>query len=180
MTSIDLVTVLGNLSQSLHPVQRMVTGLAYILGIFMFIVGLAKLKNIADAQANSSSHERMFVPMVCFLVGTGLVYLPSMLDMLDKTVFGSNSVLAYIPESPFDFYGAMVLLIQTVGVVWFVRGCVLIVNASEPGKQQGLKGFVYLSAGILSINFYATVGTLDASITALITTASEIKKAAGY
>lgn len=44
MNTIDLITILGNISQSLYPVQKLITGGAYILGVLFFITAIGKLK----------------------------------------------------------------------------------------------------------------------------------------
>ena len=180
MITIDLTTVLMNISNSLHPVQKLVTGLAYVLGILLFITGLTKLKKIADAESNSAQHDPITVPIVCFMVGAGLLYFPTFAQVITNTVFGSNNILQYTSFNTLTFYDVMVALIQTSGLVWFVRGCMLLVDASEPGKQQGLKGMVYLTAGILSMNYYATVGALDYTVSLVVTSAVKAKTAAGY
>lgn len=177
MTTIDLARILENISHSMGPVQRLITGIAYVLGIILYLIGLGKLKKIIEEQR---PNERVFIPMVCFGVGTALLYFPTFLEVMSNTVFGVGNVLEYTSTDPFDYYAAMVTVIRTAGAVWFVRGCVLLVNASEPGKQQGFKGMVYLSAGILSINYYATVGALDYSLDLFIDSMGKLKEATGY
>lgn len=58
MNTIDLITILGNISQSLYPVQKLITGGAYILGVLFFLTAIGKLKKIGDHRAQSSSQEK--------------------------------------------------------------------------------------------------------------------------
>ena len=85
MTTTDLVTMIGNLSRSLYPVQKFISGGAYILGILFFITALSKLKKIGDKRAQSSSSEKMFTPMMFLLMGAFLLYLPSVFHVMANT-----------------------------------------------------------------------------------------------
>ncbi|MGC1181927.1 DUF308 domain-containing protein [Legionella sp.] len=170
MTTTDLVTILGNISQSLYPLQRLISGGAYLLGILFFITAITKLLKIADRRTQSPSQEKMFTPMMYLLFGALLVYLPSALNVVANTAFGVGNVLTYASYNPTNIYSSMGLLIRTAGLLWFVRGCVLVTHASEPGKQQGPKGLIFILAGILSMNFDNTVSMLNSivsNITAL-------------
>jgi hypothetical protein len=55
----------------------------------------------------------------------------------------------------------MEIVVQTAGLLWFVRGCVLLVYSSEPGKQQGPKGLTFIIAGIFAMNFEGTYAMLN-------------------
>ena len=154
----DITSILGHLIQSLSPVDNFLGGLAYILGILFMITALTKLKKIGD---NSQSQEKMFGPIAYFLGGTALIFLPSTLTTLSNTSFGYNNVLQYIQYNPYNIYNSMGILIQTAGLIWFVRGCVLVVHASDPGAQDGPKGLVFICAGILAMNMEYTYGALN-------------------
>ena len=55
----------------------------------------------------------------------------------------------------------MGLIIRTAGIIWFIRGSVLVAQASEPGGQHGMKGLVFIIAGILAMNFDNTIAMLN-------------------
>ena len=180
MTTIDLVSILGNISQSLYPLQRLITGGAYILGILFFITAIGKLRKIADHRAQSSSQEKMFTPMMYLLFGAILIYLPSALNVMANTAFGVGNVLTYTEYSPTNIYSTMGLLIRTAGILWFVRGCVLVAQASEPGAQHGPKGLVFIIAGILSMNFDNTVSILNNMMAYITHVTVTIKESQGF
>lgn len=156
----DFVKMVGNLSQSLLPVQTLISGLGYLIGILFFIAAITKLKKIGE-HGRGGSQEKMFVPIAYFLAGAALVFLPSTLQVLSNTAFGVSNVLQYTQYNPYDVYSAMRIIIQTAGLIWFVRGCVLLAHASEPGVKEGTKGLIFLFAGILAMNFEDTVGVLN-------------------
>ena len=153
----DLVSMIGNVSRSLYSVESLIAGLGYLIGIFFVIIALSKLKH----HTHSSSQEGMFEPIAYFFGGAALIFLPSMLRTLSNTVFGSGNVLQYIQYNPYSIYNSMGMVIQTAGVIWFVRGCVLLVHGSAPGAQHGTKGLAFIVAGIFATNFEYSVGIVN-------------------
>lgn len=180
MTTTDLVTMIGNLSRSLYPVQKFISGGAYLLGILFFITALAKLKKIGDKRAQSSSSEKMFAPMMYMLMGAFLLYLPSIFHVMANTAFGVGNVISYTSYNPTNIYSSMGLLIRTAGIIWFVRGCVLVAHASEPGTQEGPKGLVFILAGILAMNFYNSIAAVNYIVSSLINWTMTFKASQGY
>ena len=161
MDSNNLTQIIINLSQALGPVQHLISGMAYILGILLIITAFGKFYTMASAPRGSGGGENAFSAYAYFLGGTVLLYTPTSFTVLTSSVFGQGSVLQYASTTPVDIVSAMILLIQTVGLVWFVRGCVLVVSSSQPGIQEGPKGMVFLFAGILAMNFETTAAVLS-------------------
>lgn len=156
MSSIDLTTILSNLAQSLLSVQQFVEGLGFVLGILFVITGLVKLTKTHFSQAGAGG------PAAYILGGIVLIYLPSSVYVVSNTFFGSSNILQYTNYGGFSIYDSMGILIKTAGLVWFVRGAVLLMHASEPGKQEGLKGLLFVLAGVLAMNFTVTVSAINA------------------
>lgn len=176
MNSTDLIGIIGNLSQSLYPIQHLITGGAYILGILFFILSITKLRKIAEKQ----SQEKMYGAMVYLLIGAVLLFLPSALSVVANTTFGSGNILTYDSYNKTNIYSSMGLLIQTTGVLWFVRGCVLVVHSSNPGTQHGSKGLAFIFAGILAMNFDNTIAMLNFIVSNMATMAIAFKTRQGY
>ena len=164
MASLDLISMLGNLSQSFFPIMRLITGFAYIIGLIFFIVALQKLRKIGDHRARSSSQERMFVPVAYTVAGAAFVFLPSAVTVLANSTFGDSSILMYSDFNKFDIIKIMTNFIKLAGMIWFIRGTVLLAHASQPGVQEGPKGLVLLIAGILAMNFEFTISTLNSAM----------------
>ena len=154
-------SMLYNLSQSLIPFQALVSGVGYIAGIAMFFVGFEKLRAMGDYRPQSRSHEKAFVIIAYFVGGTALIYLPSAVVVLANTAFGSDSILQYASTDPYNIVDSIKVMIQTAGVIWFVRGVVLMVHASEPGVQEGRKGLFMMCAGICGIYINQTLAGID-------------------
>ena len=156
----NLTQIILNFSQSLGPIQILISALAYLLGLIFIITAIFKLHSIGSVGA--PANERVFVP-IAYLIGGGvLIFAPTAFKALSATVFGSTSILQYAALNPVNVTAAIILIIQTAGLVWFVRGCVLLVSASQPGVQEGPKGMVFLCAGILAMNFEATIAAINA------------------
>ncbi len=180
MNTVDFITILGNISQSLYPVQRLISGGAYLLGILFVMKALGKIKKIGDHRAQSSSQEKMFTPLMYLAFGAALIYLPTTMHTMANTAFGVGNVLTYSPPPKPDIYSSMGLIIRTAGVVWFIRGCVLVAHASEPGTQEGPKGLLFIIAGILAMNFDNTIGMVNYILEKFITWTLALKESQGY
>ncbi|KTC65376.1 protein IcmC (DotV)-like protein (plasmid) [Legionella adelaidensis] len=166
MNNSDFVRILGNISQSLLPIDSLIAGLAYLLGILFFMLALFKFKKVA--AKGGGQDNKMFIPLAYLLGGSALLFLPSAITLFSYSSFGQSNPLQYIQYNPYNVYGAVRMLIQTAGLIWFVRGCVLLVHASEPGVQEGPKGLAFLVAGILAVNFEGTISSLNAAINYLM------------
>ncbi len=171
MNQIDITKMLSNLSASLIPVQSLIAGLSYLFGLMLFYNAFLKFKEMAETP---HSRTPFIIPLANLLAGAALVYLPSSLQSLSDTLFGSSGALQYSTYKPYDIYGVMRVFIQTAGLIWFFRGCILIVHSSEPGHQEGKKGsgpkgFAFVIAGIFAMNFEGTVGWLNYIMDSLLT-----------
>lgn len=152
----DLVTMIGNLSKSMDAVQSLIAGGGYLLGIALVVSGLIKFTKISVR-----SREGMSIPFAYILGGSALIFLPTSIDALSNTLFGITSALEYTSYNPYNIYESMMVLIKTAGLLWFVRGSVLLVNAAKPGEQHGPKGFAFVLAGICALNIEYTIGWVD-------------------
>jgi hypothetical protein len=176
MNSEDFITILGNLSQSLIPVQNLITGGSYLLGMIFFMTALGKLRSVGDRQAQPST----FASLMYFFFGAGLFYLPTFMTTLANTVFGVGNILNYAPYNQGGVYESMSIIIRTAGLLWFVRGCVLLAHSSEPGAKDGSKGLVFLFAGVLAMNLDITISMVNNAIMHLIDWSESIKSSQGY
>lgn len=174
----DLVSIFVNLSESLAPIQEMVSGFGYVIGIGLVISAMHKFHKIGDARAQSHSQEKMFVPIAFFVAGVALIFLPTAFSTLANTAFGSENILAYSEIESDALTAAIKFLIETTGVIWFVRGCVLLAHGSEPGVKEGSKGLTFLVAGVFAMNFDNTVQVIEYAMTNFFEVMGTIKRSA--
>lgn len=166
------VDILNNLANSLAPVERLLTGAAYLMGILFFMKGIYTLKNYGESRTAMSQGGNLKEPIVYMFVGAALLYFPTTFKIFMVTSFGYENVLQYAQINSTNkaintLFGAgsavgrpLSLLIQVIGLVAFIRGWVLVARASSQGQQPGGtgKGIVHVFGGILAMNI---VGTLE-------------------
>ncbi len=171
----DTVSILSNIAKSLLPVQSLISGGAYLMGIGFAIKALITLKSHSESRGAASSNSSIKEPFVYLLVGGLLLYLPTTFSVLMNTTFGYSSVLAYSQESTMsDWLGgnnqlglAVTTIIETIGLYAFVRGWVLVVRASTTGQPPGGvgKGLTHVFGGILAINIVGTIELVNNTLT---------------
>lgn len=166
------VDILKNITASLAPVERLITGAAYLMGLAFAIKALHTLKMYGESRTMMSSNTNMKEPLMYFLVAAMLIYLPTGVEIVMNTTFGYSSPLAYAPvnsrNSALDtLFGqdsaigaSLAMVIQVIGIIAFIRGWVLVARSASQGQSPGGmgKGLVHVFGGILAMNI---VGTLE-------------------
>lgn len=168
MIDTSQTSVLINLAKSLVPVQKLITGAAYLLGIAFALKALYSLKIYGEAKTMQSSSTSIKEPLFNLMIAGFLVFFPTGFDLMMNTTFGYSNILAYSDSSLTDsLFGnnsqlgnAVVVIFQTIGLYAFTRGWVLIARAAGQGQQPGGtgKGLMHIFGGILAVNI---VGTLE-------------------
>ncbi|KTD21060.1 hypothetical protein [Legionella londiniensis] len=173
---IDWVTkqadILNNIAKSLEPVEKLLTGAAYLIGLSFAFKALYSLKVYGEARTMMSSNASIKEPLTYMLVAAIFIYFPTAFQILLNSTFGYTSVLAYAPISsgnstlnalfgPNSMVGrSLALIIQVIGLIAFIRGWVLIARSAAQGQPPGGtgKGLMHVFGGILAMNI---VGTLE-------------------
>src|SRR3990167_3523231 len=168
--------ILNNIANSLGPVQKLITGGAYLLGLIFAFKAMQALKANAELTVMSSSRGSMKEPLIYLIVAAALIYFPSGLNVALMTTFGSTNILQYAPITSTNqaintLFGSgsvigppLTIIIQTVGLGNFVRGWILIARGASGGQQQGGgtgKGLIHIFGGILAINIVETVNIIN-------------------
>ncbi len=170
--------ILTNIANNLGPVQKLITGASYLLGLVFAFKAMVGLKTTAEATVMSSMRGSIKEPFIYLVVASALIYFPSGLDMALVTTFGTSNILQYAPVSsdnqvinvlfgPGSLVGApLTIIIQTIGLGNFVRGWILIARGASGGQQQGGtgKGLIHIFGGILAINIVQTVNIINNTI----------------
>lgn len=180
MNSADLITILGNISHFLAPLQKLISGGAYLLGVSFFFSAMLKLMVIGNSRIGSPSQEKMYAPLMHLLFGSLLIYLPSALNFAANTTFGEGNILSYSNYSSGNTSNLIELFIRFAGILWFIRGCVLIVHASEPDTGHGLKGLAFIVSGILATNFDNTISLLTSGMGHLATWTIAVSRSSSF
>jgi len=164
-------TVLVNLANNLLPVQKLITGAAYLIGIAFAVKALYSLKVYGEARTMMSSNTSIKEPVFYFMTSAFLIFFPTGLDVILETSFGDTNILSYSESSAAqalfggdnDLGNALVIIFQTIGLYAFVRGWVLIARAASQGQPPGGtgKGLMHVFGGILAVNIVGTVEMIN-------------------
>lgn len=166
--------VLTNIANNVAPVQRLITGAAYLMGIGFAFKAIACLKQHGENRAASQSGG-LKEPLMYLMVAAVFIYFPTAESILLKTTFGYSNVLAYgslQTQNPTlnTLFGptssagqSLSLIIQTIGLIAFIRGWVLISRSATHGQTQGgtSKGLMHIIGGILAMNIMGTLEVLN-------------------
>lgn len=178
MKFVDIVQMLGNLTRSLEQVAYLVGGISYLSGLVFIIIGLLRFKKIG--ASGRQSQETPATPLAFIAGGAALLFLPNTMHLVSNTTFGNYNVLQYTNYNPYNIYQSIIILINTMGLIWFVRGTVMVVVASKPGHQAGYKGLFYLIAGVLALNFKLSMQFINYAVEQLANVSITVKNVAGF
>lgn len=172
------VDILTNIANSLAPIERLITGGAYLIGCAFLFKSIYSLKVYGEARTMMSNSASIKEPIIYLIVGVLLIYFPTGLGVLMQTSFGYSNVLQYAPTNSSNqaldaLFGSgsvvgrpLSMVIQVVGLAAFVRGWVLIARSASQGQPPGGtgKGLIHVFGGILAINIVGTLTVINNTI----------------
>lgn len=174
--SSSYASILDNLTPSLLELEKLVSGAAYLIGVMFLIKGVMALKHAGEGKSHMSQGHSLKEPILYLSSGAMLIYLPTAMDVMLKTVYGSTNILSYnslesgnpIVDALFGssglFGGDLVIFIQLIGLIAFVRGWVMLAKSStqQGGHQGGFgKAIMHIFGGILAINIVQTINIIN-------------------
>lgn len=185
----DIQTILNNVSRIIVPLTTMVLIISYMSGVWMMINALTKLKKFGNMSMQAQPGE-LGGPLIKLAVGAVLIYLPSSTDALTASLFGASDsifgssggvnyrnvgygseILGYLPADSFGQQWAamantLVLYIQFVGFLSFVKGWFILSKSAGQSGQQGSAGksFTHILGGIMAINFISMARIINNTI----------------
>jgi intracellular multiplication protein IcmC len=156
----------------------MISGGAYLVGIVFAMKALMSLKAFGQQKSAGASNASIKEPLAYFLASAMLIYLPTGFRVLMQTTFGYANVLAYAPTSSNGsaisvLFGqdstvgpSLAIIIQTIGLIAFIRGWVLVARSASQGQQPGGvgKGMIHVFGGILAMNIVGTIEIINNTI----------------
>lgn len=171
VTGIDTITaetILQNIANALPNLMRLVTAIAYVLGMVFIFRGVMKLKHAGEARTQMSHEHHLTVPLVYIAVGALLLYLPSSVQIGMSSFWSNPSPYSYTENQDqwSQFINVCFMVVQFVGTVAFIRGLIILSHVGSGGHQQGglSKGLTHLIGGIFCINIYQFVQVVAATI----------------
>jgi intracellular multiplication protein IcmC len=155
----DAGTMLMNFAQSLPNLMKLVTALAYVMGIFFIFKGVMGLREFGESRTMMTQGHTLKGPLILIFVGTALLYLPSSVSAGLNTFWSAPNPYGYVEETTDQWsalYQDCFMIIQLIGTIAFIRGLVILTQLGGQGGQPGTfgRGITHIIAGTLCINLY--------------------------
>lgn len=187
----DFGTVLANLRNIINPLTILVLTVSFTIGMILIFTALTKMKKFGQGMTMYAQPGEFAGPLTYLIVGAVLIFLPTSTDYLMNSLFdgasrfitqsGTNinyqamgrgaSLLSYtgsagIAQHWADLANTLVMFIQFLGFLSFVKGWLILAKSTQPGHQPGAmsKGLTHVIGGIVLINFVGAVNILKNTI----------------
>lgn len=171
----DHADVINNIAKAIEPLEQLITGAAYLIGLSFAFKAIYSMKVYGEARTMMSSNTSLKEPLTYLIAAGMFIYLPTSLAVFMKSTFGYANVLQYAPISsnnntlnslfgPNSAVGSsLTKIIQFIGLVAFMRGWVLVARSASQGSQPGGtgKGLMHVFGGILAINIVGTMQIIN-------------------
>lgn len=182
----DLHQILRNVRGIIVPLTGMVLVISFVFGVFLIFRALGLMKKFGMMQSMHTQPGELSGPLTYLVVGSILIYLPTSTDYMMNSLFETTnsifniqgtvnyqalgqgaSILGYSSGSSLDQYwldlaNTLILYIQFLGFLSFVKGWFILSKAGNPGGQPGhiTKGITHVIGGIGLINIVGVVNIL--------------------
>lgn len=162
-TSLSAQNMLVNIAQQMPMLMRLLTAIAYVLGMIFILQGIIYLKHFGESRTMMSQEHNLKKPLIFLAVGTLLLYLPSAFWVATSTFWTDASPYSYLQTKTTDQWSSIIKvamqIIQFVGVLSFIRGLVILTHLGGHGGQPGTlgRGLTHIVGGIFCINIYQFV-----------------------
>lgn len=160
LTSLSAETILVNIAEQVPSLMRMVTAIAYVLGMYFIFHGIVKLKHMGEMRTMTSQEHSIVPPIIFLSIGAFLLYLPSGVQVGLSTFWSQPNPYGYLQSEDqwSQFINDCFLIVQLVGTIAFIRGLVIMSRlGSHSGQPIFAKGLTHIIGGILCINIYQFV-----------------------
>lgn len=158
---ISAQTVIENISAAIPNFMRMVSAIAYVMGMYFVFLGVVKLRAYGEARTMMSQEHSLKGPLIYLTVGAFLIYLPTSVQVGMSTFWTAPNPYGYLQEEDqwTQFINDCFLIVQFVGIVAFIRGLVIMTQLAGHGGQPGIfaKGMTHIIGGIFCVNIYQFV-----------------------
>lgn len=174
----DISSMIISFGSSIPYIEKLITGAGYVFGLAFIFSGIVTLLDLSSKQKKSEVKGGWGYPATYFLAGAALLWLPTTVDSLNLTFFGSDSVLSYstsatAEELKQDVIYVVTQIIEMVGVFWIVHGFTLFAYSpkADPNDQKhsNKHAWVFVFGGLLAVNNEFTLELIKNSMQSLVT-----------
>lgn len=175
----DLLQIIRNLVAALDEFQALTGAICFLIG---FVMAMSALKMAQKRHEMGAGQGSWSAPITTFIIAALFISLPSLLNVLNVSMFGvtqtqASSIFAHADstlgalqgnETARELITGLVMVIQFMGIIAVARGLYLLNQSAQGGggpKTFG-PGFTFVIAGAMATNFPIFVGVMESLITA--------------
>ncbi len=167
VTPPDAQTMLQNIAQQVPELMKMVTAFGFVIGMYMIISGIMKLKHVGESRTMMSHEHSVFGPILMISMGAMLLYLPTAVQVGMATFWTDPNPYSYLQQKDqfTEFLSDAFIIVQLVGVIAFIRGLIILSKGSGQSHQSMFaKGLTHIIGGIFCINIFQFVQVILATL----------------
>src|SRR3990167_10240954 len=127
---VNVADMVENLSLAVPNLMRLVTALAYVMGMFFVVRAVVLLKDYGESRtAQTTDRGHLKGGLITLAVGAALLYLPTSVHVGMSTFWATPTPYAYITDQsdPWsELISACFMIIQLAGTIAFIRGLVML------------------------------------------------------
>lgn len=161
--------ILEGVPAAIDSMRSLVFTISYFLGFTITIAGIYKAKDYAE----NPQQTKFITPAMYFIVGILCMWMPEFMKAMLMTLYSSPTIdpFNYSPASEGGENVALtmsiiIMFIQLVGVIGFLRGILLLKGLGQSGGQNQdalAKALTHILGGILAVNIVGTAGLIAAT-----------------
>lgn len=152
--------MLANIASQIPFVMQLVTAIAYVMGMYLIIAGIIKLKHVGESRTMMSQEHSIKTPMIFLVIGACLLYLPSAVQVGMSSFWTNPSPYGYVTQMDqwSQVMNDIYLVVQLFGTVAFIRGLLILSHLGGHGQPGTFaKGVTHIIGGLFCINIYQLV-----------------------
>ncbi len=166
----DMAGMMRTFQSNLGPVYQLVVAISYVMGVWFIVDSIFRLKKYGQQRTMMSSQASMAKPIILFIIGLGLLYFPTFVNVSIQSIWvnsSSNSVLWWgsTGSTWSAFVNPLIDVVRLFGLIAVVRGLVILTRIAAESTQPGTTGkaLMHIIAGTLAINIIGTINIIRAT-----------------
>jgi hypothetical protein len=156
----DASQMLIIISNNIPQLIRMATAITYVVGTYIVIVAVVKLRNAPFISAAGQGQASAGTHIGHIFIGAAMIFVITFIHVGTATLFGEQTPFSYIPDngSPLSqIYNAATSVLTLVGFIAFVRGIYDLGFGQGQNAQHGHissinRATAYIVGGLLCLN----------------------------
>lgn len=156
-----------------QPMMALISALAVAVGVFYVFKGLMAASKIGSDPRSSATH----VILANIIIGAILISIGGMVPTIMETLFGFSSITKMSTFSGIQWskidpdathtaaadktVRAILMFIQVIGGIAFLRGWMMLKKAAEGGQATIAQAFTHIIGGAMAINIGAMLSIMD-------------------